>query len=93
MNRLSDAQITEHLAALPDWHREGEMIAREYERSSFAAAIAFVNDLARLAEQADHHPDLLVHGYKHVRVILSTHSAGGLTERDFALAAKIDAIS
>ena len=63
---------------------------RDWKLDDFAAAIAFVNRVAELAEQANHHPDMLVHGWNHVRLTLSTHSQGGLTEADFELADEID---
>jgi 4a-hydroxytetrahydrobiopterin dehydratase len=93
MERLTDSDIDARLGALgPAWHREGDTIVGELERKDFAAVIALVNEIAAAAERADHHPDLLVHGYKRLRVTLSTHSAGGITEKDFALAGVIDAL-
>jgi 4a-hydroxytetrahydrobiopterin dehydratase len=73
-------------------HDQGEnnSIVRELSFTDFPAAIAFVNQVAGLAERANHHPDILVHGWNKVRLTLSTHSAGGLTEADFALAGEID---
>ena len=70
------------------WHREGDEIVRELEFEDFAAAIAFVEPGRRAAEAANHHPDILVHGWNKVRLTLTTHSAGGLTEADFELAAQ-----
>ena len=90
--RLDETEIGRLLEG-SDWERDGETIAREFERADFADAIAFVQRVAELAEAANHHPDILVHDYKHVRVTLSTHSVGGLTERDFQLAGQIDAAS
>lgn len=92
MELLSEEQIAQHLAG-SEWVREGEAIVRERQLADFAAAIAFVDDVAALAEEANHHPDILVHGWNHVRLTLCTHSAGGLTEADFALARKIDALA
>jgi len=89
---LSDQEIERRLAG-SDWSREGETIAREYKLADFAAAIAFVNRVAEVAERANHHPDILVHGWNGVRLELSTHSQGGLTEADFALAAQIDGLA
>jgi 4a-hydroxytetrahydrobiopterin dehydratase len=86
---LDDGQIERGLAALPGWAREGRAIARTWEFGTFAEAIAFVNRVADLAEQADHHPDIDVR-YRNVRLVLSTHSAGGITSRDLALAGRID---
>jgi 4a-hydroxytetrahydrobiopterin dehydratase len=86
---LSRQEIERRLAG-SDWSREGDAIVREWKLADFAAAIVFVNRVADLAEQANHHPDMLVHGWNHVRLTLSTHSQGGLTEADFELASEID---
>ena len=91
MARLSDEEIEQRLAG-SDWRREGESIVREYKLADFASAIAFVNRIAELAELANHHPDILVHGWNKVRLQVSTHSEGGLTGADFALAAEIDGL-
>jgi 4a-hydroxytetrahydrobiopterin dehydratase len=74
------------------WAREGETLVRDWKLADFAEAIAFVNRVAALAEQQDHHPDILVHGWNKVRLTLSTHSEGGLTAADFELAGKIDGL-
>jgi 4a-hydroxytetrahydrobiopterin dehydratase len=93
MEPLPDSEIEERLAALhPGWRRDGDQIVRDLECDDFASAIALVNRIAAAAESADHHPDILIHGYRHLRITLSTHAAGGLTGRDFALAATIDAL-
>ena len=91
MSRLSEEEIEQRLAD-SGWARKGEAIEREWKLADFAAAIAFVNRVAELAERANHHPDILVHGWNKVRLELSTHSQGGLTEADFALAAEIDGL-
>ena len=75
------------------WQREGEALVREFEFGDFRAAVAFVNRVAEAAEAADHHPDILVHGYRRVRLVLTTHSAGRVTERDEALARTIDGLA
>lgn len=92
MATLSDADIELRLLALGEWRRDGQAIARDIQLADFAAAIALVNRVAELAQAADHHPDILVHGWNKVRLALSTHSQGGLTDADFALAAQIDAL-
>jgi 4a-hydroxytetrahydrobiopterin dehydratase len=93
MEPLPDAEIEERLAALhPGWRRDGDQIVRDLECDDFVSAIALVNRIAAAAESADHHPDILIHGYRHLRITLSTHAAGGLTGRDFALAATIDTL-
>jgi len=91
MARLSDDEIDLQLAG-GDWRREGDTIVRDIECEGFTAAMGFANRVADAANEADHHPDILIHGYKHVRLTLSTHSEGGITASDFALAAAIDGI-
>ena len=92
MEPLSESEIDAGLATLgPAWRRDGDSIVADLECADFAAAIALVNRIAEQAEQADHHPDLFIHGYRRLTVTLSTHAAGGLTQRDFALARSIDA--
>lgn len=90
MPLLDDSSVDRELAALPGWQREGARITRLYTLASFADAIAFVNRVAALAEAADHHPDIQV-AYDKVRLTLWSHDSGGLTERDFRLARRIDA--
>jgi 4a-hydroxytetrahydrobiopterin dehydratase len=91
MALLSDSKIEQRLGELEGWRREGEgTIERDLTFEDFGAAIAYVNRVAAMAERADHHPDILVHGWNKVRLTLSTHSQGGLTEADFALAREID---
>ena len=92
MSILSDAEIQERLGQLSGWRAAGDSIEREWKLDDFAGAIAFVNRVAEEAEQANHHPDILLHGWNKVRLTLSTHSQGGLTDNDFALAARIDAL-
>jgi 4a-hydroxytetrahydrobiopterin dehydratase len=91
MALLPDDEIERRLAG-GAWSRGGQAIFREWQLADFAAAIAFVNRVAALAEEANHHPDILVHGWNKVRLELSTHSAGGLTAADLALAERIDAL-
>jgi 4a-hydroxytetrahydrobiopterin dehydratase len=82
-------------AALADraigWHREGTELVKEVRRQGFAGALAFVNQVGALAEAADHHPDIDIR-WDSVTLRLSTHSAGGLTEKDLSLAAQVDAL-
>ncbi|TMK26035.1 MAG: 4a-hydroxytetrahydrobiopterin dehydratase [Actinobacteria bacterium] len=94
MTLLDDAQIDERLGLLDGWRRsDGSEIEREREFPDFAAAIEFVDRVAELAETANHHPDILLHGWNKVRLTLSTHSEGGLTEADFGLAGQIDQLA
>jgi 4a-hydroxytetrahydrobiopterin dehydratase len=94
MAPLTDVEIEQRLAGAESWQRgEGSSIVRDLKLADFAAAIALVDRVAVVAETANHHPDILVHGWNRVRLTLSTHSAGGLTDADFALAAEIDRIA
>ena len=92
MARLGDSEIDERLASV-QWRREGNTIVRDVECKGFHSAMALANAVADAANEANHHPDILIHDYKHVRLTLSTHSAGGITESDFALAAMIDGLA
>lgn len=89
--QLNDAQINDALKAVPEWTRDGNAIARRFTLKSFPAALVFASTVGHLAEAADHHPDILIQ-WKHVTLTLSTHSAGGLTEKDFDLARQIDVL-
>ena len=80
--KLSDKDIDARLAGLSGWAVEGKALVRHYTFSTFADAIAFVTRLAFDAEAADHHPDLTI-SYRRVHVTWSTHSEGGITEKDF----------
>ncbi|MDE3129698.1 MAG: 4a-hydroxytetrahydrobiopterin dehydratase, partial [Acidobacteriota bacterium] len=71
-----------------DWMREGESIVRELQFDDFAAALAYVNRVAAVAETHNHHPDMLIHGWNKVKLSLTNHAAGGLTEIDFDMAAR-----
>ncbi|HEV7585612.1 MAG TPA: 4a-hydroxytetrahydrobiopterin dehydratase [Solirubrobacteraceae bacterium] len=94
MALLDDGEIDERLGSLEGWRRgAGSEIERELELPDFASAIAFIDSVAELAEAANHHPDILLHGWNKVRLTLSTHSQGGLTESDFALAGQIDRLA
>jgi 4a-hydroxytetrahydrobiopterin dehydratase len=90
MDPLSDSAIAGHLGRLPGWERHGSAIRRTFSFADFASAMAFVNRVADLAEAMNHHPDIDLR-YSKVTLTLSTHDAGGLTGRDFALAEKIGA--
>ncbi len=86
---LSDDDIGSRLED-SEWQREGDEIVRERKFEDFAAAMAFVNRVAQEAEEANHHPDIVVHGWNKVRLSLTNHSAGGLTDADFEMASRID---
>jgi 4a-hydroxytetrahydrobiopterin dehydratase len=86
---LDDQQIRARLDDLRGWTRDGDVIRKTYTLDSFPEAIAFVNRIADVAQRADHHPDIDIR-FDRVACALSTHSMGGLTEKDFHLAGKID---
>ena len=90
---LTDAEIQQALASLSGWQRNGIAIQRVFRFPDFKLAMQFVNKVAEAAEQANHHPDILLHGWNKVRLTLSTHSQGGLTEADFRLAGQIDQLA
>ena len=92
MTLLADTEIAAKLAA-GEWRRDGQTITREWTFEDFAHAIAFVDRVADAAEGANHHPDIHVHGWNKVRLDLSTHSEGGLTQADFDMAVRIDALA
>jgi len=90
---LSDEDVEGRLEGLNGWRREDDRIVRDLGFDDFAAAMVFVNEVAGAAEAANHHPDILIHGWNKVRLDVTNHSAGGLTEADFELAATIDRIA
>jgi len=92
VSTLSDDEIRAGLAVLPGWERRDDEIEKTYELPSFPAAIAFVTRIGFLAERANHHPDLDVR-WRKVRVVLSTHSEGGITGKDLALAGEIEGVA
>ncbi|MBI5310028.1 MAG: 4a-hydroxytetrahydrobiopterin dehydratase [Actinobacteria bacterium] len=92
MSLLTDAEIDERLAALSGWRRDGAAIVRTFDRGDFQGAVDFLNSVTVEAERANHHPDVAI-SWKEITFTISTHSQGGLTAADFALAAAIDALA
>ncbi len=92
MDPMPAPEIRAAMAKLDAWHRRGSRIHREYTFGDFPLAIAFVNAVAAAAESARHHPDIDIR-WNRVRLALTTHDAGGLTELDFVLAARCDALA
>jgi 4a-hydroxytetrahydrobiopterin dehydratase len=88
---LRDDEITAALARLPGWARSGDSITTTVELADFRAAMLYTGAVAYLAETANHHPDVLIQ-WNRVTLTLSTHSAGGLTGADMALAERINAL-
>ena len=90
MSRLDEAGVAAGLRRTPGWERTGAEITRAYRFRDFREALAFVNRVGDLAERAGHHPDIDIR-YNTVTLALTTHDAGGLTQKDFDLAHAIDA--
>jgi 4a-hydroxytetrahydrobiopterin dehydratase len=89
---LRDEEIEARLEAVEGWTRDGDAIAREFDRGDFVGSVRFVDAIVEPAEELGHHPDLEV-SWATVTVRISTHSEGGLTAADFELAARIDALA
>ena len=92
MPKLTAAQIKTALQTVPDWKKKSSIITRTFQFKDFPRAIKFVNAVAKLAEKAWHHPDLDIRWNK-VTLTLTTHDAGGLTEKDFKLAKQFDRLA
>jgi len=91
MPTLSEAEIKKELGALKGWELAGKEIRKKFDKKDFVRAMGFVNSVALLAEKANHHPDIDIR-WNAVTLTLSTHSAGGLTDKDFSLARAIDGL-
>jgi 4a-hydroxytetrahydrobiopterin dehydratase len=89
---LGHHDIRERLAALPGWQHRGDAIERVFDRGDFNGSLHFVNAVGEAANKANHHPDITIH-WNRVTLTLSSHDAGGLTQRDFDLAKIIDALA
>ena len=89
VEQLDDSAVADGLADLGGWSRNGDTIVREFEFADFIDAVGFMAKVGALAERANHHPELS-HVYNRVRIALSTHDAGGITERDLSLAQEIN---
>lgn len=92
MDNLDPDTIEQRMTSVPDWSQTGEAIQRTFNLGGFTEAIDFVQRVAQLAEAENHHPDILIR-YAKVTLTLSTHDAGGLTDRDFDLATRIDGLA
>ena len=91
MAELTPEKIKAALPSIKDWKKQSASITRTYQFKDFAQAMEFVNEVAALAEEANHHPDIDIRWNK-VTLVLTTHSEGGLTQNDFDLAMKIDSL-
>lgn len=92
MAKLNASKIKTALKTVPDWKKKGSTITRTFQFKDFPKAIKFVNAVAKLAEKAWHHPDIDIRWNK-VTLTLTTHDAGGLTEKDFKLAKQFDRLA
>lgn len=94
MKRLTEEEAAKKMKTLPGWSviESGQKIEKKYSFSNFTDAVCFLNRIAEFAEELNHHPDLHLTDYKNLRVVLSTHSAGGLTQLDFKMAAQIEEV-
>jgi len=88
---LNDGEVESRLRRLA-WEREGDEIVREWRFEDFNEAVGFVNRVAEVAEDANHHPDILLHGWNKVKLSLTNHASGGLTEVDFTMAERFDSL-
>ncbi len=89
---LAHDQVAELMKSVPDWTTDNASIERALKFKDFAAALAFLNRVGTLAEEEGHHPDLSLHSWNRLKIRLSTHAIGGLSQNDFIVAAKIDAL-
>lgn len=87
---LPDATVATALSELDGWEREGQTITKRYRFKGFKSALAFVNRVAELVNKANHHPDIHVEHYKHVRIVLTTHKVKGISQADLDLARQMD---
>ncbi len=90
MKVLNENEIKTRLKDITGWEFGDNLIGKDYELKDFKSALGFVNKVGEEAEKMDHHPDIFLHSWNKVRITVSTHSAGGVTENDFKLAAKIE---
>ncbi|MHB8631538.1 MAG: 4a-hydroxytetrahydrobiopterin dehydratase [Candidatus Limnocylindria bacterium] len=91
-HRLAEPLLTDILGELEGWERQGEAITKTFTFKGFRAAVAFANRVAEAANAANHHPDIHLEGYTHVRLVLTTHATGGISQADIDLAKTVDAI-
>lgn len=88
--KLHEEEIVRLLPTVSGWRRENNQLVRDFQFADFKTALTFVNRVADEAEAMDHHPDILLHGWNRVRLSVMTHSEGGLTNKDFQLAERIN---
>ena len=91
--KLSQQKIEQSLAKLSGWKHDRNTLTKEFTLASFTGAARFIAKIAPIANRMDHHPDLQLYRYKRVKIKLTTHDAGCITQKDFDLAAKIDTLA
>lgn len=91
MGKLTDKQINEEIKKLEGWNYDGEKIRKKYNFEEYIKGIDFVNEIAKLAEEENHHPDILI-GFREVEITLKSHDVDTITDRDINLASKIEKI-
>jgi len=92
MSLLSQDEITKNLSSLSNWMKEGNLIEKQFQFKDFVEALSFVNKVGEEAEKMNHHPDIFIHSWNKVKITISTHSEGGITQKDFQLAEKIEGL-
>lgn len=92
MNRLTEKEINENMESIKGWMLDIGALTKDYTFHNFKQAIEFVNKVADISEELQHHPDIILYEYKHVQIMTTTHAAEGLTQKDFDLASRIDSL-
>ena len=90
MNKLNKDQIDSNLSKFSGWSFENDSISKQFQFKDFIEALSFVNAVGLESEKLDHHPDILMFAWNKVKITISTHSEGGVTDKDFSLAQKIE---
>jgi 4a-hydroxytetrahydrobiopterin dehydratase len=90
MTLLSQQEIKQNLSKFSGWIFQNNAIEKDFQFKDFIDALSFVNKVGLESEKLDHHPDIVLHSWNKVKISISTHSAGGVTEKDFTLAQKIE---
>ena len=93
MAMLTEKEIKEKLEKLSLWSYENNQIGKEFKFKDFKSALEFVNKVGEEAEKMNHHPDIFIHSWNKVKLTVSTHSEGGVTEKDFTLAGKVESLN
>ena len=92
MSKLSIDEIKKRINEISGWNFEDNQIGREFQFKDFASALSFTNKAGSIAEEMNHHPNIFIHSWNKVKITISTHSEGGVTNKDFQLAEKINQI-